>query len=188
MSPKVALPISATSSTLGIVIVRSDERLSPRAIVPDTIIRTWSDFVAEVLGFDKYSEVTTELAVKSTFCDLPIKFKGKLEFLIECPLESAGPTRTLDGQLSPRARLKNSPRPFAKCPTSGDSRIVATRKDRAGMSATTKWRERSEKGGDGTRIEDSALVPRGGGYSDVSSTRLRSALSAITSSGGRRRH
>jgi len=47
-----------------------------------------SDFVAEVLGFDKYSEVTTELAVKSTFCDLAIKFKGKLKFLIEC--KSAG--------------------------------------------------------------------------------------------------
>jgi predicted type IV restriction endonuclease len=47
-----------------------------------------SDFVAEVLGFDKYSELTTELAVKSTFCDLAIKFKGKLKFLIEC--KSAG--------------------------------------------------------------------------------------------------
>lgn len=47
-----------------------------------------SDFVADVLGFDKYSEVTTELAVKSTFCDLAIKFNGKLKFLIEC--KSAG--------------------------------------------------------------------------------------------------
>src|SRR6185312_14400907 len=47
-----------------------------------------SDFVADVLGFDKYSEVTTELAIKSTFCDLAIKFRGKLKFLIEC--KSAG--------------------------------------------------------------------------------------------------
>jgi predicted type IV restriction endonuclease len=47
-----------------------------------------SDFVAEVLGFDKYSEVTTEFAVKSTFCDLAIKVNGKLKFLIEC--KSAG--------------------------------------------------------------------------------------------------
>jgi hypothetical protein len=47
-----------------------------------------SDFVADVLGFDKYSEVTTEFAVKSTFCDLAIKQKGKLKFLIEC--KSAG--------------------------------------------------------------------------------------------------
>lgn len=47
-----------------------------------------SDFVADVLGFDKYSELTTELAIKSTFCDLAIQFKGKLKFLIEC--KSAG--------------------------------------------------------------------------------------------------
>lgn len=47
-----------------------------------------SDFVADVLGFDKYSEVTTEFAVKSTFCDLAIKVKGKPRFLIEC--KSAG--------------------------------------------------------------------------------------------------
>jgi type I restriction and modification enzyme subunit R-like protein len=47
-----------------------------------------SDFIADVLGFDKYSELTTELAVKSTFCDIAIKFKGKLKFLIEC--KSAG--------------------------------------------------------------------------------------------------
>jgi predicted type IV restriction endonuclease len=43
-----------------------------------------SDFVADVLGFDKYSELTSEFAVKSTFCDLAIKVKGKLRFLIEC--------------------------------------------------------------------------------------------------------
>ena len=43
-----------------------------------------SDFLADVLGFDKYSEVTTEFAVKSTFCDLAIKVKGKPRFLVEC--------------------------------------------------------------------------------------------------------
>lgn len=43
-----------------------------------------SDFVADVLGFDKYSELTTEFAVKTTFCDLAIKVKGKLRFLVEC--------------------------------------------------------------------------------------------------------
>jgi hypothetical protein len=47
-----------------------------------------SDFLADVLGFDKYSEVTTEFAVKSTFCDLAVKLNGKLRFLIEA--KSAG--------------------------------------------------------------------------------------------------
>ena len=43
-----------------------------------------SDFVADVLGFDKYSELTTEFAVKTTYCDLALKVKGKLRFLVEC--------------------------------------------------------------------------------------------------------
>jgi predicted type IV restriction endonuclease len=47
-----------------------------------------SDFLAEVLGYDKYSEVTTEFAVKSTFCDLAIRVGGRLRFLIE--VKSAG--------------------------------------------------------------------------------------------------
>jgi hypothetical protein len=47
-----------------------------------------SDFLADVLGYDKYAEVTTEFAVKSTFCDLAIKIGGELRFLIE--VKSAG--------------------------------------------------------------------------------------------------
>ena len=47
-----------------------------------------SDFLADVLGYDKYSELTTEFAVKSTFCDLAIRVGGRLRFLIE--VKSAG--------------------------------------------------------------------------------------------------
>lgn len=42
-----------------------------------------SDFLADVLGYDKYSDVTTEFAIRSTFCDLAIKVNGQLHFLIE---------------------------------------------------------------------------------------------------------
>jgi hypothetical protein len=42
-----------------------------------------SDFLADVLGYDKYSEVTTEFAIRSTFCDLAVKTNGHLQFLIE---------------------------------------------------------------------------------------------------------
>jgi len=42
-----------------------------------------SDFLADVLGYDKYSEVTTEFAIRSTFCDLAIKVAGRVAFLIE---------------------------------------------------------------------------------------------------------
>jgi hypothetical protein len=47
-----------------------------------------SDFVADVLGWDKYAEVTTEFAIRSTFCDLALKLDGHPVFLIE--VKSAG--------------------------------------------------------------------------------------------------
>jgi hypothetical protein len=47
-----------------------------------------SDFLADVLGYDKYGELTTEFAIRSTFCDLAIKVGGKVHFLIE--VKSAG--------------------------------------------------------------------------------------------------
>lgn len=42
-----------------------------------------SDFLADVLGYDKYSELTTEFAIRSTFCDLALKLNGRVHFLIE---------------------------------------------------------------------------------------------------------
>lgn len=48
----------------------------------DTVV-ILADFLSEVLGFDKYSEVTTEFAVRGSFCDLAVKVGGKVEFLIE---------------------------------------------------------------------------------------------------------
>lgn len=42
-----------------------------------------SDMLTELLGWDKYEDVTTELSVRSTFCDLAIKSRGRLLYLIE---------------------------------------------------------------------------------------------------------
>jgi hypothetical protein len=41
------------------------------------------DILCEILGFDKYSEITSEYAVKRTFCDLAIKKDGSPYILIE---------------------------------------------------------------------------------------------------------
>lgn len=41
------------------------------------------DILAEVLGYDKYSEVTSEHLIRATYCDLAIKLDGKLAWLIE---------------------------------------------------------------------------------------------------------
>jgi hypothetical protein len=48
----------------------------------DTVLIV-TDFLADVLGYDKYGEITAEFVVRSTFCDLAIKTNGQLRFLIE---------------------------------------------------------------------------------------------------------
>jgi predicted type IV restriction endonuclease len=45
-----------------------------------TIIK---DMLADVFGYDKYSELTSEYAIRGTYCDLAIKLDGKLSTLIE---------------------------------------------------------------------------------------------------------
>lgn len=41
------------------------------------------DMLAEIFGYDKYSEVTSEHLIKSTYCDLAIKVEGTIQTLIE---------------------------------------------------------------------------------------------------------
>lgn len=43
-----------------------------------------TDMLAEVFGYDKYLQVTSELAIRGTYCDLAIKLNDKFEYLIEC--------------------------------------------------------------------------------------------------------
>lgn len=45
-----------------------------------TIIK---DMLADVFGYDKYSDVTSEHAIRGTYCDLAIKTEGQLQTLIE---------------------------------------------------------------------------------------------------------
>jgi len=42
-----------------------------------------TDMLAEVFGFDKYSEITSEYVIRGTYVDLAIKLDGKLQLLIE---------------------------------------------------------------------------------------------------------
>lgn len=45
-----------------------------------TIIK---DMLADVFGYDKYTDVTSEHSIRGTFCDLAIKIDGQLQTLIE---------------------------------------------------------------------------------------------------------
>ena len=42
-----------------------------------------SDMLADVFGFDKYNEITRELCIRGTYCDLAIRIDQKFRFLIE---------------------------------------------------------------------------------------------------------
>lgn len=42
-----------------------------------------TDMLSEIFGYDKYSEITSEYAIRGTYCDLAIKLDGTLQTLIE---------------------------------------------------------------------------------------------------------
>src|SRR5438105_11571854 len=42
-----------------------------------------TDMLGEVFGYDKYSEVTAEHAIRGTFCDLATKLDGTIQALVE---------------------------------------------------------------------------------------------------------
>ncbi|MCH7592172.1 MAG: type I restriction enzyme HsdR N-terminal domain-containing protein [Planctomycetes bacterium] len=42
-----------------------------------------NDIFADVLGYEKYVEVTSEVAIRGTYCDLALKVEDKVQFLVE---------------------------------------------------------------------------------------------------------
>lgn len=48
----------------------------------DTVVIV-TDILHEVFGYDKYSDITSEHAIRCTYCDLAIKLDGRLAMLIE---------------------------------------------------------------------------------------------------------
>lgn len=48
------------------------------------------DMLVEVFGYDKHLDVTSEFAIRGTYCDLAIKLDNKTEFLIEAKAIGSG--------------------------------------------------------------------------------------------------
>lgn len=48
----------------------------------DTVIIVM-DMLSDIFGYDKYTEITSEYAIRNSFCDLAIKIDGSLAVLIE---------------------------------------------------------------------------------------------------------
>jgi hypothetical protein len=54
-----------------------------RDINESDTVAVLKDIFGEVLGYDKYLEVTSELAIRGTYCDLALRVEDKVQFLIE---------------------------------------------------------------------------------------------------------
>lgn len=48
----------------------------------DTVVML-TGVLSDILGYDKYVDITTELAIRGTYCDLALKINDKLSILIE---------------------------------------------------------------------------------------------------------
>ena len=48
----------------------------------DTVVII-NDMLASIFGFDKYTDITSEYAIRGTFCDLAVKIEGNVKYLIE---------------------------------------------------------------------------------------------------------
>lgn len=48
----------------------------------DTVVII-TDMLSYIFGFDKYSEITSEFAIRGTYCDLAVKIEGVAKYLIE---------------------------------------------------------------------------------------------------------
>lgn len=81
----VAIPVKVKERLLSgvkkfqpVVIKARDKDINESDTV--TII---SDILSDMFGYDKYTEITSEFAIKKTFCDLAIKLDGAPKLLIE---------------------------------------------------------------------------------------------------------
>jgi len=79
MSSKVTARVAAGIKRFQPILASAKARDINEA---DTVTITL-DMLDEVFGFDKYSEVTGEHAIRGTYVDLAVKLDGKLHFLVE---------------------------------------------------------------------------------------------------------
>lgn len=59
------------------------KRLSDRDINEADTVKVVSDMLSEVFGYDEYTEITREYAIRGTYCDLAVKINNDVKYLIE---------------------------------------------------------------------------------------------------------
>jgi predicted type IV restriction endonuclease len=74
--------IDRTKDNLG-KIQKVLEQAKARDINEADTVAIVSDILTDIFGYDKYTEVTHEFAIKAQYCDLAIKIDNSIKFLIE---------------------------------------------------------------------------------------------------------
>lgn len=59
------------------------QSLRDRDVSEADTVTVVKDLLSDLFGYDKYTEVTGEYAIRGTYCDLAVKLDSKLELLIE---------------------------------------------------------------------------------------------------------
>ena len=83
--------IAGLKRLVPIVAQQKDRDVSEADTV--TIVK---DVLSEVFGYDKYTELTGEHAIRGTYCDLAVKLDSKLVELIEVKSAGSGGRVELD--------------------------------------------------------------------------------------------
>lgn len=79
ISTKVAKRLSSTIKRYQSIL----ETAKARDLNESDTVTILTDILADVFGYDKYNEITTEKSIRGTFCDLAIKIEGQFKFLLE---------------------------------------------------------------------------------------------------------
>ncbi len=76
---KVCERFTAAMKRLGPIV----EQQRARDVSEADTVTLVKDLLCDVFGYDKYAELTSELAIRGTYCDLAVKLDDKLSHLIE---------------------------------------------------------------------------------------------------------
>ena len=79
--------IPSKAKTRLVTNVKKYKRVLTKAVSQDVnesdTVTVITDMLSDIFGYDKYEEITSEFAIKKTFCDLAIKLNDQVKLLIE---------------------------------------------------------------------------------------------------------
>ena len=79
--------IPSKAKTRLVTNVKKYKRVLTKAVSQDVnesdTVTVTTDMLSDIFGYDKYEEITSEFAIKKTFCDLAIKLNDQVKLLIE---------------------------------------------------------------------------------------------------------